>query len=292
MFYKDGLKMKKILLLVLFIIILITGCTKYDVIDKNNANHPPIDPFISNYKNKMIFYYPDKNLNRLIGEERLINYKNKKIEEVLIYELLEGSDSKELTKIIPEKTKLLSIKTIGDIAYVNFSKHLKGNKQDDKQEAFIIFSIVNTLTQLNNIEKVQILIDGEINEVLSKYYNIDEPLIASDMLTTIDYSNPIEVVYQYYNRLKDRDYNNLNRLFLIKSQIDYKFLIDDKDNAIDQIQSFDINNYTITRQNRNVTIRLDIRLVKSDNQIIERKDEKFNIVHTYQGFKIDSIVYK
>lgn len=284
--------MKKILLLVLFIIILITGCTKYDVIDKNNANYPPIDPFISNYKNKMIFYYPDKNLNRLIGEERLINYKNKKIEEVLIYELLEGPDSKNLTKTIPKKTKLLSIKTIGDIAYVNFSKHIKANTQDDKEEAFIIFSIVNTLTQLNNIEKVQILIDGEINEVLSKYYNIDEPLAASDMLTKIDYSNPIEIVYQYYNRLKDRDYNNLNRLFLIKSQVDYNFLIDDKENDINQIQSYDINNYTITRQNRNVTIRLDIRIVKFNNQIIERKDEKFNIVDSYQGYKIDSIVYE
>lgn len=284
--------MKKILLLVLLIIILITGCTKYDVIDKKNANYPPIDPFISNYKNKMIFYYPDKNLNRLIGEERLINYKNKKIEEVLIYELLEGSESKKLTKIIPRKTKLLSIKTIGDITYVNFSKHIKDNIQDDKQEAFVIFSIVNTLTQLNNIEKVQILIDGEINEVLCKYYSIEEPLVANDMLTEIDYSNPIEVVYQYYNILKDRDYSNLNRLFLIKSQIDFNFLIDDNENIMNQIQSFNINNYTITRQNRNVKIRLDIRVVKSNNQIIERKDEKFNIVDSYQGFKIDSIVYK
>ena len=91
-------------------------------------------------------------------------YKNNT--NITINELLKGTKANNLVSIIPENIKVLSLYVTDNIAYVSFSKDLIDKNYTEKEEALIIYSIVNTLTSLPDIEEVQILIDGKAeNEI-------------------------------------------------------------------------------------------------------------------------------
>ena len=77
-------------------------------------------------------------------------------------QLIAGPESKDLFPTVPPETKIRDVKVVDGICYVDLSmefvtKHGGGSSG----EAFTIYSIVNSLTELSNINKVQFLIEGE-----------------------------------------------------------------------------------------------------------------------------------
>lgn len=65
-------------------------------------------------------------------------------------------------KIIPEGTKLLGIETKDKICYVNFSKEFVNNAGSGSYETtMILYSVVNSLCELDTVDSVQILIEGK-----------------------------------------------------------------------------------------------------------------------------------
>ena len=68
-----------------------------------------------------------------------------------------------------------------DIAVVDFKasiiEKLAGVSRRD--ESMMIYSIVNTLTNINNIKRVQFLIDGERVESLGGNLNVIDPLLKN-----------------------------------------------------------------------------------------------------------------
>ena len=75
---------------------------------------------------------------------------------------------------------LLAVSISGDIAYVDFSTTLKlACDYDAAKESIFIYAIVNTLTELKTIKKVQILIDGEVQETLCGHLSIEKPLLPN-----------------------------------------------------------------------------------------------------------------
>ena len=61
-----------------------------------------------------------------------------------------------------------SVTTQDGVCYVNLSEDFL-NKITNVTDKVMIYSIVNSLTELGNINKVQILIDGEMNIKLGEY---------------------------------------------------------------------------------------------------------------------------
>ena len=97
---------------------------------------------------------------RQIDSKELVNYPY----EVLINLLIEGPKSDRLKKLIPEGTKLINTKIDKDILFINFSNEFVENPNlGIIQEELIVQSIVNTVTELTEINKIIILIDGEEN---------------------------------------------------------------------------------------------------------------------------------
>ena len=59
-----------------------------------------------------------------------------------------------------------------DCVVLDFSvEFLNYDKSDEKAKDKMITSIVNTLTQLTEVNKVKILIDGNINDEFKEVYN-------------------------------------------------------------------------------------------------------------------------
>lgn len=121
-------------------------------------------------------YFANSNADKVVAEKREAEVnKGEPIEKVVFLELMKGPASKELHPVIPAGTRLLSIKTENGTCTVDLSsefadKHSGGSAG----ELMTINSIVNSLTELPGVERVQFLIEGEKREVFL-HAIFDEP---------------------------------------------------------------------------------------------------------------------
>lgn len=118
-------------------------------------------------------YFPSKETNELNPEARLIDIKEiiNNPYEKFINLLIEGPKNEKNKKVIPENTKLNKNYLENDCIVLDFSNEfLNYSKEDEKEKTNIINSIVNTLTELTEVNRVKILIDGNENEEFKEIY--------------------------------------------------------------------------------------------------------------------------
>jgi len=118
-------------------------------------------------------YFPSKETNELNPEARLLDIKEiiNTPYEKLVNLLIEGPKNEKNKKVMPENTKLNKNYLEGDCVVLDFSNEfLNYNKEDEKQKENMINSIVNTLTELTEVNRVKILIDGNQNEAFNQTY--------------------------------------------------------------------------------------------------------------------------
>ena len=118
-------------------------------------------------------YFLDSQTNKLTPEARMIDIKEIMEEpyKKLISLLIEGPKNERLSKIIPEGTKLLGVSLEENTLTINFSSEiLNYDKQNHTAKANLINSIVNTMTELTEINSVKFLIDGNENEEFKDNY--------------------------------------------------------------------------------------------------------------------------
>jgi len=105
-------------------------------------------------------YFPDMNMEYLIPEERIIPSLN--ILTSAIEEIFKGPSSENLYRIIPQNVKLLNLKVSQGIAKINLnSAFIEGRQASSIEDIFVIYSIVNTLTEFRDINAVEFYVDGE-----------------------------------------------------------------------------------------------------------------------------------
>ncbi|QQY79632.1 sporulation and spore germination protein [Keratinibaculum paraultunense] len=115
----------------------------------------------------------DENLEKLIPEKRIVKYGDISLEETIVQELIKGPKDDNLSTLIPANVKILGVEVSDNTAFVNFSQEdLYGSSME---ETFTINQIVGSLLELDNIKRVQFLIDGEKAESLMGHFDITEP---------------------------------------------------------------------------------------------------------------------
>ena len=108
-------------------------------------------------------YFPDKNGEKLVLEERTVDAQNAlSLEKTVVSELIKGPRSKKLSPSISGETKLLGIETKDKVCYVNFSSEFKTKTNSGSAATTMtLYSVVNSLCALDSVDSVQILINGE-----------------------------------------------------------------------------------------------------------------------------------
>ena len=161
---------KKRILIILFIIIilglLITGV--YFFI--NNDRNIPFIEYVPEEEisdeqlrqTKLTLYF--KNGENIVPEIRKIDVKQLLDPYMTVINMLiEGPKNNNFEKIIPEGTKINNIKKEKDMLIVDFSNELIDNIKQESDKKLIIKSIVNSLTEYVEINKIKILINGDEN---------------------------------------------------------------------------------------------------------------------------------
>ncbi len=107
-------------------------------------------------------YFTDKNGVNLYPETHKATMTDNSLEKTVVNELIRGPVSGSLVRTFPESCQLISVETTEGICFVNFSAGFLSKKEDNgTHERTAVYSVVNSLTRLPGIEKVQILIDGK-----------------------------------------------------------------------------------------------------------------------------------
>ena len=114
---------------------------------------------------QFVLYFADAEENCLRSISREVS-KNTDAsrEQIVIEELIAGPTTGNFRSVMPEGTKVNSVSVADGLCYIDLSNDfLTGNSPVEMN--LTVYSIVNSLAELNSVRKVQILIDGNVTEI-------------------------------------------------------------------------------------------------------------------------------
>ena len=160
--------MKKIVILIVIMITMITTFTYLVIVNSEPEETeyiPEEEISDTDLRNTILtLYYENNEDGEVQTEARLVDSKEL-LEDpysYLVNLLIEGPKNEGLRKNIPEGTKLNGCILLGECLTIDLSKEfILNSKGDSLQKSNIIYSIVNTLTELKEVSRVKILIDGQ-----------------------------------------------------------------------------------------------------------------------------------
>lgn len=132
-------------------------------------------------------YFANKRGDALIAETKNVHYSsNMSMEKVIMEQLLDGPDTDGLKSAIPSGTRLVSVSTVDGICYVNLDATFK-NQDYSILEPIVIYSIVNSLSEMATINQVQISVNGDNSGNYRDSYKLSEAYTRNlDYVTTLE----------------------------------------------------------------------------------------------------------
>lgn len=167
-----------ILCLMLAAAVLLSGCSNlmlFEAQSVRNVELPDVsgEEYVApwgdsqaDYLERTGLYYVNEDAQQLTRSE--ISYLLTPAEDqaVTILNRLLGETPDDMTAVAPEGTRLLGVEVTGNIATVNLSLEARG-AQSDQQLLWLYAAIANTLTELDDVDGVNILINGRQEAILS-----------------------------------------------------------------------------------------------------------------------------
>lgn len=122
-------------------------------------------------------YFADAENRYLLPEQRSTEpLEESEIPRYIVNQLITGTKQRGYGNTIPAGTRLLGIKTENGVCTVDFSaEFLSNGPQTHFEERMTVYSVVNSLTELETISSVQITVEGELVDRFS-YMSLAEPI--------------------------------------------------------------------------------------------------------------------
>lgn len=132
---------------------------------------------------EITLYFADKSTGKLIMEQRIVKVEDQQpIEQYIISELIRGPLGNDVGSVLDKDTTLISVDTEEEICFVNFkTDFISENTGKENTEKLAIYSIVNSLTELDTIKSVQFLIDGKKSDNFGTM-NIYRPFERNELM--------------------------------------------------------------------------------------------------------------
>lgn len=173
--------MKKKIIILIFILIIIGGII-FAILNNNKINsekNKNTQEFIpqeeitdkSLRQTTVNLYFIDKQNKSLKAEGKQIdsNILLDNPYKFIVCALIEGPQSENLESPFPEKVRLIDTKLEKNCVILNFSEEIL-NYENDEQKYNIINCILNSLTQLNEVNSIKFTVNGETKDELNEEY--------------------------------------------------------------------------------------------------------------------------
>jgi hypothetical protein len=166
-----------------------------------------IPPSPSTFKIQTPIFYVNRE-EMLEAEEKTITINSNQLVDAVLTELKAGPTEENLFRVLDEGVQILSSEIVNQKLYLNLSNELVNSTfwQRGYHEV-ILYSIVNSLTQFDNIERVQIKVEGkDINAYLDEDQTIAD-LSYNDTLIYREPATPRDVVETFLNYIMIERYD-------------------------------------------------------------------------------------
>lgn len=138
-------------------------------------------------KTVLTLYFSNSKGDKLIEEQREVVYTTStSMARLVIEQLVAGPKTEGLSPVLPSDTKILNISLQEGVCYVNLDSSFMTSAVATI-EVLPIYAIVNSLSELTNISKVQIAINGETNRKYREVVALDVLFERNlDLVTTLE----------------------------------------------------------------------------------------------------------
>lgn len=148
--------------------------TVIGLMTQENFVENPGDQINSIRTARLQLYFANPEGDGLVLTEQEVDYSSNISKEKLIMEnLLAGPTDKNVRATIPAGTKLVSVATTNGTCFVTLDSGFL-NQNYEIQEAIVIYSIVNSLSEVSTVSRVQISINGETNGVYRNSFPLNQ----------------------------------------------------------------------------------------------------------------------
>lgn len=137
----------------------------------------------------LTLYFANSDGSDLTTEERVIEVNaNQTREKTVLEQLIAGPEEVDAQRTVPVETKLRDVTTTKDgICYVNLSQDFVAKHNGGEMaEKLTIYSIVNSLCELDHIDKVQFLIEGKKVDQFKGTMDIKTPFTSISSLKAFE----------------------------------------------------------------------------------------------------------
>lgn len=132
---------------------------------------------ISSYERVVLnLYFANKSGSGLVEKsEEVVYNSNISMEKLIVEKIIEGPETTDAFPTISDKTKILSVSVKDGICYVDLGKEAEDTTLDVTEEV-AVYSIVNSLSELSDVNKVQISIEGKNDRMFRENINLEDVL--------------------------------------------------------------------------------------------------------------------
>lgn len=111
-------------------------------------------------KTELTLYFADETGNYLVEEKReVVHSINTSLEQLIVEQLIAGPEQEGGYPVMPAGCKILSMSVTDNVCYINFDAEFLNNSLP-VNEYIPFYAIVNTLSEMTAVAKVQIMING------------------------------------------------------------------------------------------------------------------------------------
>ena len=134
---------------------------------------------VSSYvKENITLYFSSPSGDKLIPVTQEIKYSSNLPKEKLIVEkLIHGTKKTDYKSTLDPRINLLSVTIKDNICYVNFDEEFLNNPVEVKPEV-VIYSIVNSIVEGTDADKVQFTVNGDKNYTYKEKVDLSQPFYA------------------------------------------------------------------------------------------------------------------
>ena len=116
-------------------------------------------------RTEMTLYFASETGDKLVTEKRAVmRSSNTSVEKLIVEQLIEGPQTSGVYATLPKEVKLLNVSVNDSVCSINFDAAFLNNGLEVR-EYIPIYSIVNSLTELSTVSRVQIRINGSEDAV-------------------------------------------------------------------------------------------------------------------------------
>ena len=162
-----------VIFIIILIIIIIGGYIAIKYLKKEEVKNeiqeytPQEEINDEQYRQTIVnLYFLNEETNELLAEARLVDVAVLVNEpyETLMQLLIDGPKNEKLKKLIPDGVKISKTELQGDCIIIDLSEEFLNINQDENLKNKTVNSIVNTLTELTEVNSVKFLINGQEND--------------------------------------------------------------------------------------------------------------------------------